>query len=247
MPLPAADFDPTESAIPWKLLEREGVPVRFATPMGEPAHADRRMLTGEGLGPFAPLLRARVDAVDAYRAMAASGPFLRPLPYAVLDAADFDGLILPGGHAPGMRVYLESRPLQALVVAFFAAGKPVGAICHGVLLAARSIDPRTGRSVLYHRRTTALLRSQELFAWRLSALWTGRYYRTYDATVEDEVISHLAHPSQFAHGPFPLWRDDESHPGRGFTVRDARYLSARWPGDAHRFALDFLSLLRSVR
>jgi len=26
-------------------------------------------------------------------------------------------------------------------------------------------------------------------------------------------------------------------------VRDARYLSARWPGDAHRFARDFCVML----
>jgi len=245
MPLPAAGFDPTESAIPWKILEREGFPVRFATPMGEPAHADPRMLTGEGLGPFARVLRARADAVAAYREMEGSAAFAHPLPYRVLHAADFEGLILPGGHAPGMRVYLESRILQSLVVDFFRVDKPVGAICHGVLLAARSIEPVTGRSVLHHRRTTALLRSQELFAWRVSRPWTGHYYRTYDVTVEDEVISHLAHASQFERGPVPLRRDDESHVDRGFTVRDVRYLSARWPGDAHRFALDLVSVLRS--
>lgn len=244
MPLPAADFDPTESAVPWRVLTREGVPLRFATPAGAPARADPRMLTGEGLGPFARLLRARADAVDAYRAMESSAEFAHPSPYESLHAADFDGLILPGGHAPGMRPYLESKPLQRVVVDFFRARKPVGAICHGVLLAARSIDPATGRSVLRDRRTTSLLRTQELLAWQLSRAWTGGYYRTYATPVEDEVRSQLAHSSQFERGPTPVLRDDEQHLSRGFTVRDGRYLSARWPGDAYKFAIDFIALLR---
>src|SRR4029077_8404483 len=32
--------------------------------------------------------------------------FRRPISYGEIRAADFDGLILTGGHAPGMRVYL---------------------------------------------------------------------------------------------------------------------------------------------
>jgi hypothetical protein len=29
----------------------------------------------------------------------------------------------------------------------------------------------------------------------------------------------------------------------GFTVRDGEYLSARWPGDAHRFAAEFAAMI----
>ena len=51
----------------------------------------------------------------------------------------YDGLVLPGGHwARGMRQYLEDTPLQRFVGDFFDADKPVAAICHGVVLAARS-------------------------------------------------------------------------------------------------------------
>ena len=39
-----------------------------------------------------------------------------------------------------------------MAVDAFAAGKPVGAICHGVLVAARARDPRTERSVLLRPR-----------------------------------------------------------------------------------------------
>ena len=37
--------------------------------------------------------------------------------------------------------------------------------------------------------------------------------------------------------------DGEANPGAGFTVRDGKYLSARWPGDANRFAEEFVTLL----
>ena len=60
--------------------------------------------------------------------------------------------------------------------------KPVGAICHGVLAAARSIDPTSGRSVLHGRRTTALTWQLERTAWmiaRRTRFWDPDYYRTY--------------------------------------------------------------------
>jgi hypothetical protein len=80
-----------------------------------------------------------------------------------------------------MREYLESEILQKLVSEFFAAGPPVAAICHGVLLAARS---RTGRhSVLFGRRTTALTWALERKGWtagRIFRFWDPNYYRTYD-------------------------------------------------------------------
>ncbi|WP_346353887.1 DJ-1/PfpI family protein [Azotosporobacter soli] len=49
-------------------------------------------------------------------------------------AADYVGLVVPGGRAPEyMRMHAET--LQ-LVQDFFAAGKPVAAICHGTQLLA---------------------------------------------------------------------------------------------------------------
>jgi len=47
-----------------------------------------------------------------------------------------------------MRQYLGSPVLQAQVARFWALGRPVGAICHGVLVLARTRDAATGRSVL---------------------------------------------------------------------------------------------------
>lgn len=250
VPLGRADFDPSETGIPWRVLTRAGHELVFATPDARPARADERMLTGVGLGLLAPLLRAQAGAVADHDRMANSPEFNAPLAWGALagqiDADRFDALLLPGGHAPGMREYLESSVLQAVVARFFEQDKPIAAICHGTVLAARA-RAADGRSVLYGRRTTGLTRQLEMLAWRLTRHRLGDYYRTYPQTVQDEVAAALSSPSDFRVGPPALMRDSDRMRWPGFTVRDGCYLSARWPGDAHRLAHEFDAMLRAPR
>jgi putative intracellular protease/amidase len=152
MPLPDSDFDPTESSVSWRTMRDQRHRIVFATPVGRTARADPKMVTGEGLGIFSSLLKADANGRRAYREMEQSDPFRRPVSYGEIRAADFDALILPGGHAPGMRAYLGSEVLQSAVADFFVQKKPVGAICHGVLLAARSSVGSACRSCTAKRR-----------------------------------------------------------------------------------------------
>ncbi|WP_408611606.1 type 1 glutamine amidotransferase domain-containing protein [Leptospira ainlahdjerensis] len=242
IPLPSEDFDPSEAAIPWKMLTENRFEVVFATPHGKPAHADFRMLTGKGLGIWKPILIAHKNARVAYQQMSEDSHFLHPLTYEDLRPEDFSGVILPGGHAPGMKEYLESKTLQNFVGAFFATGKPLGAICHGVVLAARSKLPGTDLSILFGKNTTALLKSQEMAAWNLTKLWLGDYYRTYSQSVEDEVKENLKDPKDFQFGPKPIFRDNLKNIKRGHSITDGNYVSSRWPGDAHSFVNSFMKL-----
>lgn len=244
VPLPSRDFDPTETAVPWKILRAAGHSVRFATPDGQPGQADARMVHGTGLGLLAPLLRADANGRAAYAELERSDEFRQPMAYAALADAPADALLLPGGHAPGMKEYLESPLVQARVAACFVAGQPVGAICHGVLVAARA-RAADGRSLLFGRRTTGLTKFMELGAWALTCAWLGNYYRTYATPVEDEVGAALAARADFQRGPLSATRDSPSNLAAGFTVRDGAYLSARWPGDAHRFGHELAALLAS--
>ncbi len=244
LPLATYGSDPTEVAIPWLLLTERGHEVAFATPAGKVAQADTRMLYGENLGIWRALLKARQDAVEAYEKMVQTAAFQKPLSYHDLSEKDYDALLLPGGHDKGVKEYLESAVLQQVVADFFRAAKPVAAICHGVVLAARSKDRDTGRSVLYGYKTTSLLQSQEMAAYNMTRLWLGDYYLTYPGlTVEAEVRSALAGDGDFHSGPTPVLRDDRTHLGRGYTVQDRHYLSARWPGDAYSFGLAFAGML----
>ena len=247
MPLPSFDFDPSEAAITWQILKSNGVDVIFATPDGKPSVADPRMLHGTGLSVFKRILMARQDAVEACLTMYEDANFRKPVPYKKISETGFHGLVLPGGHAPGMRIYLEAPELHKLTSAFFSKKKPVAAICHGVVLAARA-KRKDGKSVLFGRKTTALLKRQEMAAYNLTRLWLGTYYRTYpETTVQDEVTAALASPNDFLPGPTPdIRRDAPKNLKPGFTVVDGNYISARWPGDVYSFANGFLRLLRQT-
>lgn len=281
IPIPSKDFDPSEVAISWSVLKRLGHSVAFATPDGQPGAADDLMLTGQGLDVwgFIPglkrftvigrLMRANAEARAAYAKMREDPAFKSPLQWRQVRRDDFDGLLLPGGHrARGMRQYLESEILQKLVAEFFAANLPVGAICHGVLLAARS-QAADGHSVLFGRRTTALTWALERAGWRVGRVvrfWDPNYYRTYNdgpgesegfMSVQQEVTRALARPADFLDVPADAsdfrrktsgmardtWEDDRA----AFVVGDGNYVSARWPGDVHTFAKEFAGRLARQR
>ena len=279
IPLPARDFDPSEAAVSWRVLSNAGHTVSFATPDGKPALADDMMLTGEGLDPWGAvpllrhlpliglLMRANGDARKAYAAMVVDPGYAAPSRWDAIDAASFDGLLLPGGHrARGMCQYLESEKLKNCVAEFFAAGKPVAAICHGALLAARSLSKTSGRSVLHGYKTTALTWALENSAWkvaRITRFWDPNYYRTYAEqagqpdgymSVQQEVTRALGRPADFLDGPESdpdyrrktsgLARDTADDARPAFVVQDRNYISARWPGDVHTFAKAFSGLLK---
>lgn len=244
--LPDSDYDPTESSVPWMAMQAAGIDCRFATPAGAPAFADARLVK-TGFGLLDKMFMTRKPDLATYQAMSESPAFRSPVAYADVKPEAFEGLLVPGGHAPGMKSMLESPIAQSIAASFFDAQKPVAAVCHGVLLLARAKNPRTGRSVLHGRRTTALpALNMELAAWVATAPFLGRYYRTYPQTVEAEVRAALASPSDFEPGPFLPKRDTSASPD-GFVVRDGNYLSARWPGDCHRFAREFVALIQSTR
>jgi putative intracellular protease/amidase len=243
MLLPALDYDPTESAVIWDALTASGIDVQFTTPSGEPAYADSR-LVDEGFSVLSPILMTKPESVSVYRRMTEDPRFKKPCAYEAVDVDKVKGLFIPGGHAKGVRTMLESPMAQQITVSAFGRDLPVGAVCHGVLLLARSINPATGQSVLHGRRTTALTESLELTGWQLTRLCLGDYYRTYPVTVEAEVTAALASARDFERGPrFTVLRDSPNHLGRGFTVRDGNYLSGRWPGDCHRLAAEYTDLV----
>lgn len=64
IPIPAYGFDPTEVAIPWKLMPEHKMEVVFATPEGKKASADVLMLSGGKLGIWKSVLKDRQDAVS---------------------------------------------------------------------------------------------------------------------------------------------------------------------------------------
>ena len=282
IPIPDMDFDPTEVAVSWQVLTGDGHTVVFSTESGRPGAADDIMVTGRGLDVWSKVpvlgravvvgrfLRANRDARTAYAQMLKSAEYQHPIAWAGARLDDIDALLLPGGHrARGMRSYIDSAILQRLVVDAFERGMLVAAICHGVLLAARSVDPSTGRSVLYGRKTTALTWDLERRAWRLARItrfWDPDYYRTYSdrptdpvgyMSVQAEVTRALENPGDFQDVPEDsphrrtqtsgMARDTANDSRPAFVVDDGPYISARWPGDTHTFARAVSARLHATR
>jgi len=240
-PLPDRDFDVTEVAVPWKLLTEAGHQVVFATEKGgQRPVCDPLLLTGVLFGE----LGAAREPKRFYEELQSDPAYVKPVSWESADVETFDALLLPGGHAPGMKQYLGSEALHRKIARFWVTRRPVAAICHGVLPLARAVDPATGKSVLSGKKTTCLPKYMERSAYFLTAWKLGRYYRTYPAYVEDEVTDALARPEDFVLGPRTLsargTRDDDTS---AFVVEDGSYVSARWPGDAYLFAKKLIARL----
>ena len=100
VPLPDNDFDVTEVAVPWRLLTRAGHELVFCTEAGGMTpRADPRLLEGVIFG----RLGARPQACAFYRELERDAAFRAPVSWDTVEPADYDGLLLAGGHAPGMR------------------------------------------------------------------------------------------------------------------------------------------------
>ncbi len=227
--LPQLDFDPTEVAAPWAFWTEAGHDVAFATETGRPAACDPVTLTGKGMPLFARSLKAKAENSALYHRMVSTPAFQAPVKWADTFANAFDALHFPGGHAPGMKPYLESPHIQRIAREAFDADMPVSAICHGVIPLARA-------GLLNGRKTTALTAMMEGIAVALTRHRLGDHYRTYPQSVEEEVKAALRSPADFSSGPiFPRYAT-AAKPDSGFVVSDGNYVSARWPGDAWTLA-----------
>lgn len=235
VPLPLTDFDPTEVAVPCAALAEAGHDVVFATGSGGVAEADQKTL-GRGEGPLPQnSLWAHADNRALYDRLAADSAFRSPICWADATMADFDAILFPGGHGPGMRPYCESADVQRLAAEAFAAGKLVAAICHGVLPLARARQ-EDGRPLLESRRTTSLTGIMERLSIWMTRGKLGDHYRTYPETVETETRRAIGSRGAYLRGPLLPSYATRERPDLGFIVEDGDYLSARWPGDAWTLA-----------
>ena len=158
---------------------------------------------------------------------------------------ELGGLILPGGHAPGMRQYLGSELLRHKVAEYWALGRPVGAICHGVLVLAR-----TSRSD--HRAQSLVRETDDLPPEVHGAIGVPHHgmaagallphlpgvRRRRGAGCAARPVRLRARPARCSPGAGPTTDD-----GPAFVVEDGNYVSARWPGDAYLFAKRFADKL----
>jgi putative intracellular protease/amidase len=231
MPLPDHDYDPGEAAPPWQACKERGWKVEISTEHGIAAEGDRNKLKG----PLPGWLSASMTARATYQQMIQDHDYLHPVPYAEIDPDGYDALLLPGGDGLGMHQYLDSQVLRDKVLQFWRQGKLIGAICHGILVLARTIDPKTGCSILYGRKVTAPPASLDRAAYWLDKRLVKHGYIMYDQCVFDEVRASLQRPEDMSPGPNPI---------KPFVVTDGRLITARWYRDAELFAQRFVEKLQ---
>jgi protease I len=112
-------FEQVELTEPKRALEQAGATVHVIAPKSGRIRGWDKTDWGEEVAVDLELERARPDA--------------------------YDGLVLPGGQINPDKLRLEPQAV-AFVHAFFEAGKPVGAICHGPWLLVEA-DVAGGRTV----------------------------------------------------------------------------------------------------
>jgi putative intracellular protease/amidase len=214
-------------------------------------------------------LRANRTAREAYAQMQLDHDFQHPMAYESLSPFQVDGVVFPGGHDKAIKPYLESEVLRAFVRQLFTAdGKaklPVAAICHGVLVLARTKNEQ-GVSVVYGRQLTSLPWAFERKAWQLGKIirfWDPNYYRTYVEVehepagfwgVQQELTRLVGAFSDVPKGSVDylrktsgLHRDTLSNERAAWVVQDDMLVTARWPGDAHTFVQQFSALVTLYR
>lgn len=138
----------------------------FTTPLYEFLDAGHEVTIASPQGgavPIDPASLAEDALTDTTRRFQADGAHRHLLedaaPLREISVHDFDAVFYPGGHGP-MWDLSRDEASAALVSAFFEAGKPVGAVCHGpaAFVPAKRAD---GTSVLTNRHVTGFANTEE--------------------------------------------------------------------------------------
>lgn len=139
-----------EFAAPYYVFKDAGATVTLASPKGGQPPLDPK--SDEPDAQTAATERFRADS-DAQSALANTQVL------AGLVAMDYDAIFYPGGHGP-LWDLAEDRHSIALIEAFAAARKPVGAVCHapGVLRHTKGSD---GLPLVHGKRVTGFTNSEE--------------------------------------------------------------------------------------
>jgi protease I len=244
MVLPQEGFDPTEASIPWLHLTTKGYQVDFATPDALPSKPDERVLT-KGFGPLSPFLKTNSKVKAVFEKMSSEESFKAPLSFEQVTVSDYQALLIPGGHGPKMKPFLESLELESLIYTFYEQKKILCAICTGVLALARTKTPE-GRSILQWNQVTSVTSLMEKTGSFFTNFWLGPYFRLYDLTAQEEITSYLCDGISYKTCwwkclPFyfksPLWMQ--------FVVTDLPFITARWPGDVELFSKTIVEELQT--
>jgi len=142
-----------ELVVAHRLLREAGHDVDIATPGGVRPTVDRAS--------FAPEMTGGQERADEFRAYLEriDAELSAPLALADVDPADYDAVVLPGGHGPMADLYRD-RSLGRILAASDRVGRIIAPFCHGPagLLSAQD----DGAFLFAGRRLTVFTNEEEL-------------------------------------------------------------------------------------
>lgn len=212
----------SEMAIPSKLLKNAGYEAEYANPTGAEPVMDK---TSDSRQFFA----SEEDYLDAKR-LAQDKKLLKPRKLSSYNNDElrrFDGIFIPGGHAPMTDLYRDAD-LGRMLRFFHKSKKPTASICHGPvsLLAARE-----GDSWIYKGYSmTAFSDAEEKEAEKSGLL--GGNVLFYVCTALTDAGARISHADK-------LW---QSH-----VVRDRELITGQNPASCEEFSKVFLEALTAEK
>ena len=139
-----------EFAAPYYVISDKGVNVTIASPMG-------------GQPPVDPKSEAPDAQTAATKRFYADAALQEKLAHtkklADVSAADFDAVFYPGGHGPMWDLYDDKHSIT-LIQNFWAAGKPVAAVCHAPA-ALLNVKNEKGEPLVKGKKVTGFTNSEE--------------------------------------------------------------------------------------
>jgi putative cofactor-binding repeat protein len=142
-----------EFAAPYYVLKDAGADITIASPKGGAAPVD----------PKSDDPKSETPAVKRFKGdPAAQRALANTVKLSTVSAGDYDAVFYPGGHGP-LWDLAEDRDSIALIERLYAAGKPVGAVCHGPAVFRRAKAP-DGTPLVRGKAVTGFTNSEEVAA-----------------------------------------------------------------------------------
>ncbi len=202
-----------EFAAPYYVMVDEGVDVTIASPKG-------------GQPPIDPKSEAPDAQTEATKRYYADEPLKEKVAHtkvlADVKATDFDAVFYPGGHGPLWDLYSDENSI-ALIQDFWAAGKPVAAVCHAPS-ALLNVKDENGAPLVKGKKVTGFTNTEE------------------EAVKLTDVVPYLLEDELKAKG---------GHYSKGadwgsYVVKDGMLITGQNPASSEEAAKEMLAVLKET-
>ncbi|WP_369600331.1 type 1 glutamine amidotransferase domain-containing protein [Hahella sp. SMD15-11] len=139
-----------EFAAPYYVFKDAGAKITLASPKGGQPPLDPKSDEPDAQTPATDRFHKDPEARQA---------LANTLPLASVNPEDYDAVFYPGGHGPLWDLAEDPNSIR-LIEAFYAAGKPVGAVCHAPAVFRHTKAP-DGQPLVKGKRVTGFSNSEE--------------------------------------------------------------------------------------